>query len=140
MATEAVSIAKPSAAQGRAQAQGRQPHGIEERLFTFAFSGLVYPQIWEDPVVDLEALDLKHGEHLVAIASGGCNILSYVTAVDVRVTGIDLNPAHVALNKLKLAAARHLPDYATFYRFFAHANPRRTSRPTRPISRRSSTR
>ncbi len=33
--------------------------GLEERLFTFAFSGLVYPQIWEDPVVDLEALDLE---------------------------------------------------------------------------------
>ena len=30
--------------------------GIQERLFTLAFSGLVYPQIWEDPVVDLEAL------------------------------------------------------------------------------------
>ena len=23
--------------------------GIQERLFTLAFSGLVYPQIWEDP-------------------------------------------------------------------------------------------
>ena len=33
--------------------------GIQERLFTLAFSGLVYPQIWEDPVVDLEALGLK---------------------------------------------------------------------------------
>ncbi len=49
--------------------------GIEERLFTFAFSGLVYPQIWEDPVVDIEALALKPGEHLAAIASGGCNIV-----------------------------------------------------------------
>jgi S-adenosylmethionine-diacylglycerol 3-amino-3-carboxypropyl transferase len=96
--------------------------GLEERLFTFAFSGLVYPQIWEDPVVDLEALDLQPGEHLAAIASGGCNIFSYVTAADVRVTAIDLNPAHVALNKLKLAAATHLQDYETFARFFAHAN------------------
>ena len=31
--------------------------GLQERLFTFAFSSLVYPQIWEDPVVDMEALD-----------------------------------------------------------------------------------
>jgi S-adenosylmethionine-diacylglycerol 3-amino-3-carboxypropyl transferase len=96
--------------------------GIQERLFTFAFSGLVYPQIWEDPVVDLEALALAPGEHLVAIASGGCNILSYVAAVDVRVTGLDLNPAHVALNKLKLAAVRHLPDYASLSRFLAEAD------------------
>jgi len=96
--------------------------GISERLFTLAFSGLVYPQIWEDPVVDLEALQLKAGEHLVAIASGGCNILSYLTAAPVRITAIDLNPAHIALTKLKLAAARHLPDYAAFHRFFAEAD------------------
>ena len=37
--------------------------GIQERLFTLAFSGLVYAQIWEDPLVDLEALSLKEGEH-----------------------------------------------------------------------------
>ena len=32
--------------------------GLSERLFTLAFGGLVYPQIWEDPEVDLEALAL----------------------------------------------------------------------------------
>ena len=30
--------------------------GVRERIFTFAFKGLVYPQIWEDPEVDLKAL------------------------------------------------------------------------------------
>ena len=98
--------------------------GIQERLFTFAFSGLVYPQIWEDPLVDLEALSLKDGEHLVAIASGGCNILSYLTMAPIRITAIDLNPAHVALNKLKLSAIQHLPDYPAFHRFFAEADAR----------------
>jgi S-adenosylmethionine-diacylglycerol 3-amino-3-carboxypropyl transferase len=98
--------------------------GISERLFTLAFSGLVYPQIWEDPVIDLEALQLKDGDHLVAIASGGCNILSYLAAAPVKATAIDLNPAHVALNKLKLAAARYLPDYKAFHRFFAEADTR----------------
>lgn len=96
--------------------------GLQERLFTLAFSGLVYPQIWEDPVIDIEALELKDGEHLVGIASGGCNILSYVTAADIRVTAIDLNPAHIALNKLKIAAAQHLPDYTSFHRLFADAD------------------
>lgn len=96
--------------------------GISERLFTLAFSGLVYPQIWEDPVVDMEALKLQPGEHLVAIASGGCNILSYVTAAPIRLTAIDLNPAHIALTRLKLAAARYLPDYSAFHRFFAEAD------------------
>ncbi|MFA5948818.1 MAG: DUF3419 family protein [Hyphomicrobium sp.] len=96
--------------------------GIEERLFTLAFSGLVYPQIWEDPAIDLEAMALQPGESVVAIASGGCNVLSYVTAVDAKVSGLDLNPAHVAFNNLKHAAVRHLPDHATFARFFAEAN------------------
>jgi len=96
--------------------------GILERAFTFAFRGLVYAQIWEDPIVDLEALQLGPGMHLVTIASGGCNVLSYLTADPAQITAVDLNTAHVALNRLKLTAARHLPDHASFYRFFGEAN------------------
>jgi S-adenosylmethionine-diacylglycerol 3-amino-3-carboxypropyl transferase len=96
--------------------------GLLERAFTFAFRGLVYAQIWEDPAVDLEALELGPDTHLVTIASGGCNVLSYLTADPARITAVDLNTAHVALNRLKLAAARHLPDHAHFHRFFAEAN------------------
>ena len=33
--------------------------GILERIFTRLFTGLVYPQIWEDPVVDMRALELE---------------------------------------------------------------------------------
>jgi S-adenosylmethionine-diacylglycerol 3-amino-3-carboxypropyl transferase len=54
--------------------------GLRERLFTLAFSNLVYPQIWEDPAVDLEALAPDAYSRLIAIASGGCNVLSYLTA------------------------------------------------------------
>ncbi|MEM1307120.1 MAG: DUF3419 family protein, partial [Pseudomonadota bacterium] len=96
--------------------------GVQERLFTLAFSGLVYPQIWEDPIVDIEALSLEDGDRLVAIASGGCNILSYLTAANISATAIDLNPAHIALNKLKRAAVQHLPTYEAFHRFFAEAD------------------
>ena len=93
-----------------------------ERLFTFAFSGLVYPQIWEDPVPDLEALALKPDSHLVTIASGGCNVLSYLTANPAKITAVDLNHAHIALTDLKLAAAKRLPDYQSFRRFFHGAD------------------
>jgi S-adenosylmethionine-diacylglycerol 3-amino-3-carboxypropyl transferase len=96
--------------------------GLRDRLFAAAFQGLVYPQIWEDPVVDLEALAIKPGDHIVAIASGGCNIMSYLTADPGRITALDLNHAHIALNKLKLAAARFLPSYRHFADFFAQAN------------------
>jgi S-adenosylmethionine-diacylglycerol 3-amino-3-carboxypropyl transferase len=35
---------------------------------------------------------------------------------------VDLSPAHVALGRLKLAAARRLPDHAAFHGFFAAAD------------------
>lgn len=96
--------------------------GALERLFTFAFRGLVYPQIWEDPVVDMEALAIKPDDHIVAIASGSCNILSYLTANPARISGVDLNGAHVALGRLKICALTHLPDYHSFFTFFGEAD------------------
>ena len=96
--------------------------GLLERLFTFALRGLVYPQIWEDPVIDMEALAIRPGDHIVAIASGGCNVLSYLAADPARITAVDLNGAHIALNRLKLCAAKHLPTYEDFFRFFGRAD------------------
>jgi S-adenosylmethionine-diacylglycerol 3-amino-3-carboxypropyl transferase len=96
--------------------------GVLERLFTLAFRGLVYPQIWEDPVVDMAALEIGAEDHIVAIASGSCNILSYLTANPVRISAVDLNAAHIALGQLKLAALHHLPDYEAFLRFFGNAD------------------
>ncbi|MBV6487433.1 MAG: hypothetical protein GHHEDOFH_01378 [Pseudorhodoplanes sp.] len=96
--------------------------GALEHLFAWMFKGLVYPQIWEDPEIDIEALEIAPDSHVVAIASGGCNILSYLIADPARITAIDLNAAHVALNRLKIAAAMHLPSWDAFYRFFGAAN------------------
>lgn len=96
--------------------------GLLERAFTFAFRGLVYAQIWEDPAVDMEALAITTDSHVVTIASGGCNVLSYLTADPAKITAVDLNTAHIALNRLKLMAARTLPDHAAFHRFFARAD------------------
>ena len=85
--------------------------GILERIFSAAFRGLVYPQIWEDPLVDMEALALKSTDTMVTIASGSCNVMSYLTANPAEIIAVDLSPAHVALGKLKLAAATHLPGH-----------------------------
>ena len=98
--------------------------GLAERAFTAAFRDLVYPQIWEDPIVDMEALELKSDSRILTIASGGCNVLSYLTANPSHITAVDLNAAHIALNRLKLAALRHLPDHASFYRLFGSAAAR----------------
>ena len=96
--------------------------GVLERLFTLLFAGLVYPQIWEDPVVDMAALELSPGKRLIAIASGGCNVLSYLTADPCEIVAVDLNAHHVALTQLKLTGAQHLPNHATFFRFFGLAD------------------
>jgi len=96
--------------------------GLLERAFAFAFRGLVYAQIWEDPLVDMEALAITPDSRIVTIASGGCNVLSYLTAYPAAITAVDLNTAHVALNRLKLTAALHLPDHASFRRFFGDAD------------------
>lgn len=95
-----------------------------DKAFAFAFKGLVYAQIWEDPEVDMEALAIRPDSRIITIASGGCNALSYLTADPESIIAVDLNTAHLALNKLKYAAVRHLPDHAHLRRFLAEADHR----------------
>ncbi len=96
--------------------------GALERLFTLMFQGFVYNQIWEDPVVDLAALALGPEHRLITIASGGCNVVNYLAANPAKIIAVDLNPNHIALTKLKLAALQNMPNYDTFFRFFGQAN------------------
>ena len=93
-----------------------------DKAFAFAFRGLVYAQIWEDPVVDMAGLAINKDSRIVTIASGGCNALSYLVGNPSSITAVDLNTAHIALNKLKIAAVRNLPDYDHLRRFFADAD------------------
>lgn len=101
--------------------------GISERLFGLLFSGLVYPQIWEDPEVDLAAMELQPHHRLLTIASGGCNMLTYLARGPESIDVADLNASHIALNRLKIAAFRHLPAHADVMRFFGAANERANS-------------
>jgi len=104
----------------------RKEAGLGDKLldkaFALAFRGLVYAQIWEDPVVDMDGLAITPESRVMCIASGSCNALSYLTAGPASVTAVDLNRAHVALGRLKIAAIRHLPNYERFHRFFAQAD------------------
>lgn len=98
------------------------PAGLSEQVFASLFRKLVYAQIWEDPEVDMEALAIEPGHTVVTIASGGCNALSYLVADPGRVAAVDLNPAHIAFNRLKLTALQALPDYEAFHRFYGRAD------------------
>lgn len=96
--------------------------GMQQRLFSFWFNSFIYNQIWEDPAVDLQALQVTPESRILTIASGGCNALNYLTASPAHITAIDLNPYHMSLTRLKLAAMKHLPDHASFYDFFGYAD------------------
>jgi S-adenosylmethionine-diacylglycerol 3-amino-3-carboxypropyl transferase len=104
--------------------EARLGNRLLDKAFAMAFKGLVYAQIWEDPEVDMQALQIKPDSRVVTIASGGCNVLSYLIADPAKITAVDLNTAHIALGKLKVTSAQFLPDYARFRRFFAEADRR----------------
>ena len=95
---------------------------VWDRLYAFWFRRLVYTQIWEDPVADLAALRLSVGSTIVTLSSGGCNALSYLMAQPAQVYAVDLNEAHLALLKLKLAGLRAFSDYSDFWQFFGAAD------------------
>lgn len=92
-----------------------------DKAFALAFKGLVYAQIWEDPVADMAALQIGPDSRVLTIASGSCNALSYLTANPAAITCVDLNTAHIALGRLKIAAIRNL-DYADLRSFIAEAD------------------
>ena len=99
--------------------------GFRERLFTGWFGGLFYNQIWEDPLVDMAALKIGAGSRVLTICSGGCNALTYLLDGPESIVSIDLNPHHVHLTRLKLAALKFLPGYEDFFSFFGCANSNR---------------
>jgi S-adenosylmethionine-diacylglycerol 3-amino-3-carboxypropyl transferase len=64
----------------------QEGRSLMDRLFVRWFDRLVYPLIWEDPVSDLAAMGDIRDQNMVCLTSGGCNILSYLSA----------QPAHIA--------------------------------------------
>ena len=96
--------------------------GIQQRMFSLWFNSFIYNQIWEDPDLDMEAMDLREDSAILTIASGGCNILNYLTASPARIVAVDLNPYHLSLTRLKIAAMEHLPTHRMFYDFFGYAD------------------
>lgn len=92
--------------------------GLWEQLFAVWLRRLVYTQIWEDPRVDADALRLDKSSRIVTISSAGCNVLNYLTHAPERILAVDVNAAHLALTRLRIAALHHCPDHDTFFQFF----------------------
>jgi len=92
--------------------------GFLQKLFALWFDAVVYNQIWEDPRVDLQALQLNENSRILTISSGGCNALNYHVKNPESITAVDLNGYHIYLLRLKLAALQFLPTYEDFFGFF----------------------
>ncbi len=78
---------------------------------------LVYNACWEDPAVDLLALDIHPVDTMLVITSAGCNVLDYLLAEPRKIYAIDVNPRQNALLELKIAAIRGL-DHDDFFQLF----------------------
>lgn len=94
--------------------------GVLQKLFAIWFDAFVYNQIWEDPRVDVEALQLDKNSRVLTISSGGCNALNYLVADPESITAVDLNRYHIYLLRLKLAALKFLPYHEDFFGFYGH--------------------
>lgn len=79
-------------------------------------SSLIFTANWEDPESDIKAVDMKPGQSLLTITSGGCNILHFLLYDPEVIYAVDINPAQTWLMELKIAAIKNLSydDFVSF--------------------------
>lgn len=65
-----------------------------------------YSSCWEDE--DMVKKTIKPGDRALMIVSGGCSLFTGILQDPARLVGVDMNPAQVALVKLKIAALENL--------------------------------
>lgn len=85
---------------------------------------LVFTHNWEDPESDHTALKIKSNDAVMAITSGGCNVLGFLLFDPEVIYSIDINPAQSYLLELKIAAIKCLEfeDFISFAGLHEHGN------------------
>jgi S-adenosylmethionine-diacylglycerol 3-amino-3-carboxypropyl transferase len=71
-------------------------------------SSLIFTLNWEDPESDVKAIDMKAGQSLLTITSGGCNTLNFLLNDPETIYSIDINPAQTWLMEFKIAGIKNL--------------------------------
>lgn len=69
---------------------------------------IAYGQCWEDPDTVRKALRITPEDDVLAITSGGCNVLALILDQPRSITAVDVNPAQNHLLELKRASIAHL--------------------------------
>lgn len=82
---------------------------------------LVFTHNWEDPESDHAALKINAGDTIVAITSGGCNILGFLLFNPEKIYSVDINPTQSFIMELKMAAIKTL-NYDDFIAFAGLVN------------------
>ena len=85
---------------------------------------LVFTHNWEDPECDQAALKIKSNDAVLAITSGGCNVLGFLLFDPEIIYSIDINPAQSYLLGLKIAAIKCLEfdEFISFAGLKQHDN------------------
>ena len=85
---------------------------------------LVFTHNWEDPEADHAALKIKSNDAVLAITSGGCNVLGFLLSDPEIIYSIDINPAQSWMLELKIAAMNSLgfDDFISFAGLNDHDN------------------
>jgi len=71
---------------------------------------------WEDPISDLKALNIKPGNTLFTIISGGCNTLGFLLRDPKIIYSVDINQSQGSLLEIKMEAMKAL-DYYDYVKF-----------------------
>lgn len=69
---------------------------------------LLFGMNWEDPESDRRALEVRPGDTVFAVTSGGCNALTMLLEDPGKIYAVDINPTQSYLLELKCAAIRRL--------------------------------
>lgn len=77
---------------------------------------LVFTHNWEDPESDHAALKIISNDAVLAITSGGCNVLGFLLFDPKVIYSVDINPAQSFLMELKIAAFKAF-NYEEFISF-----------------------
>jgi S-adenosylmethionine-diacylglycerol 3-amino-3-carboxypropyl transferase len=83
---------------------------------------LVFTHNWEDPACDHAALKIREGDSVLAITSGGCNVLGFLLFDPEIIYSIDINPSQSYILELKIAAIKNLgfEDFISFSGLHPH--------------------
>jgi S-adenosylmethionine-diacylglycerol 3-amino-3-carboxypropyl transferase len=92
-------------------------HHNKKLIRSKVFRDILYSQCWEDPEMDRTAFNIKPGDTLFTITSGGCNALAFLIDDPESVTCLDMNPFQNYLLSLKIGAFKTL-SYNETLQFF----------------------